>query len=187
MAGRRRFNEAKDWLLREAARQDFEPLEFIEEYIGNGGNLTKLAERITQETNTPVSRNVLHKVIVSLDPEAETRLEEARKLGAHSLVEKQQKALDDLGLDKDEISRENLRVRNTQWLAGVMNRRAFGAQPAANVHLSFGGIHLDVLRRLSAEDAKKLAHVPDSPALPSGDVVEADYTIESEQSPESLI
>lgn len=156
-------------------------LEWLEEYLENGGNFVKLAEKLTDTTHLEITRSILDRIAEGLAPDAKERIRAARAKGAHAIVEGQTERIDKLGLDKDEIARERLRMSNTQWVAGRANKAEFGDAPAVGINMSFASLHLDTLRRLSAEDAKRLAHHPEPELLPP-----ADYEIVSE-SPEDLI
>lgn len=181
MAGHARRNAALTELEHRACKAGVDPLEWIEEYLENGGNFVKLAESFTVHTGIEITRSILDRVVNSLDESAAERVRQARAKGAHALVEGQTERIDHLSLDKDEIARERLRVTNTQWVAGRANKKEFGDAPAVGINMSFGALHLDTLRRLSAEDAKRLA-------APVQEITDGDYIIEpSSDDVDSLI
>lgn len=179
MAGHARRNKALTELEHRASKAGVEPLEWLEEYLENGGNFVKLAESFTLHCGVDITRSVLDRMAEQLADDAKERLRAARAKGAHAIVEKQTVAIDALGLDKDEIARERLRMNNTQWVAGRANKAEFGDSPSVGINMSFASLHLDTLRRLSAVDSKRLA--PHHEQIP-----EAEYEIEPND-PEDLV
>lgn len=189
MAGHARRNKALTELEVRASKAGMEPLEWLEEYLENGGNFVKLAESFTLHCGLDITRSILDRMAEALASDAKERIRAARAKGAHAQVETQTERIDKLGLDKDEIARERLRMSNTQWVAGRANKAEFGDAPAVGINMSFASLHLDTLRRLSAEDSKRLASQPEQ--LTGGDplghnITEGDYEIITED-PESLL
>jgi hypothetical protein len=173
-----------------ASKAGMTPLEWLCDQLANGETMYKLAEQFTKRTGIEITRNVLNSAALALDENAQAEITKALKQGAHSIVERQHERLEDLdnGVTKEEIALENLRSKNIQWRAERMNRDEFGQAPTTQINMSLGAVHLDVLRRLSAEDARALQAPPERlvGGDPSGsNIVQADYEIESD--PESLI
>lgn len=189
MAGRARRAAALTELEVRASTAGLTPLEWIEEELSNGVTMVAIADDFTRNTGVEITRNVLDKLCLALEEDAPERLKAAHKAGAHAIVEKQHERLEGIGknaqgeetmfINKEEISLENLRTKAIQWRAERMNRDDFGAAPQNVLNLSLANLHLDVLRRLSAQDARELQAAPRQ--LEEG----TDFVIESD--PESLV
>lgn len=170
MAGHARRNAALTELEVRASAAGLECIEYIEQQLANGVTFLALAEAFTKRTGIEITRDIINRIANGLSEDAPQRIVKAREEGMHALVEKQQAALDLLSLDKDDIARENLRTRNTQWRASKGNKKDFGDSPLVNINQSLGAVHLDVLRRLSAHDARVLqASTPKQIEEPTAD------------------
>ena len=159
MAGHARRKAAFTELAARASKAGQTPLEYVEDWLASGKSMVKLADEVTAITGHEITRSVLDKLCKTLEEDAPARITAAHKAGAHTMVEEQFERLEEMcngTPGKEEIAFENLRTGNTQWIASKKNRDDFGDRPAVALNLSLGSVHLDVLRRLSAEDACEL-------------------------------
>jgi len=118
------------------------------------------------------SRGLLYSWIKHGGDERKNRLRAARKVSAHSLAEDAGEVLEELAkktlLTSADVSLGSSRARYKQWLAGMRNRDEYGDKSGVEVNISVGELHLDALRRNSAELTS---------LVPGTEVEEAEYEV----------
>lgn len=141
-------------------------LDFAVEWIENGRTLQHLIYELTREIEagtfdlpkpTPVlSRTMLMHYLDTLAPASNNvanRLLRARSIGAHSMVEDANVALDaDPAdkLDRDTLNVLDRRLAAKERLAAAWNRTDFGKTAGVSVAVSFGDLHLAALQHHAA-------------------------------------
>jgi len=157
----------RDLMIAELTRRAAElgplatPLDVVADEIENGSDITKLAKELG------VKRMTLSRYIKQLGSEATSRIADARRDGAHALIERSEEMLTNAPTD----SREAL--QKVKWLADLLERRAEKANPqelggAARVavQLNVGALHLQAMQRRSVATAVA------SPALSAAETIE---------------
>jgi len=150
--------------------------EWVFGFVAEGHPMRKVAELTGCS-----SRGLLYSWIKHGGEERKKHLHAARKISAHCLAEDAGEVLDDLAdsqvITSAEVSLASSRARYKQWLAGMRNKEDYGEKSSGvEINLSVGELHLDALRRHSAEAI----------AARTEDVVEADYEVENNQSVAAL-
>lgn len=86
-------------------------------------------------------------------PEYAAALSKARGEAADALVEQGLEMVDGLSGDSSptEIAATREKVQWRKFMAGSMNQERYGTRPQSNVTLSIGDLHLDALRKFSAD------------------------------------
>lgn len=102
-------------------------------------------------------------------PERKERYLEARRMGAVAYAEDSLEIADGAPLSKEGISKAKLRADTRKWIAGKLDRDAWGEQTQAGVTVNIGQMHLNAVRELSAERERAIEH-------DRGEVIEADWT-----------
>lgn len=137
-------------------------------------------KRVAEETGCS-SRGLLYSWIKLGGDERKARLKAARKISAHSLAEDAGEVLDSLAdeqvITSADVSLASSRARYKQWLAGMRNREDYGEKAGVEINLSVGELHLDALRRHSADAIA---------ARPTPRVEEAEYEMVEEGEVEAL-
>ena len=86
-------------------------------------------------------------------PEYAAALSKARGEAADALVEQGLEMVDGLSgaSSPTEIAATREKVQWRKFMAGSMNQERYGTRPQSNVTLSIGDLHLDALRKFSAD------------------------------------
>ena len=86
-------------------------------------------------------------------PEYAAALSKARGEAADALVEQGLEMVDELSgaSSPTEIAATREKVQWRKFMAGSMNQERYGTRPQSNVTLSIGDLHLDALRKFSAD------------------------------------
>ena len=86
-------------------------------------------------------------------PEYAAALTKARGEAADALVEQGLEMVDGLSGESSptEIAATREKVQWRKFMAGSMNQERYGTRPQSNVTLSIGDLHLDALRKFSAD------------------------------------
>jgi transposase-like protein len=86
-------------------------------------------------------------------PEYAAALSKARGEAADALVEQGLEMVDGLSgaSSPSEIAATREKVQWRKFMAGSMNQERYGTRPQSNVTLSIGDLHLDALRKFSAD------------------------------------
>ena len=86
-------------------------------------------------------------------PEYAAALSKARGEAADALVEQGLEMVDELSgaSTPTEIAATREKVQWRKFMAGSMNQERYGTRPQSNVTLSIGDLHLDALRKFSAD------------------------------------
>ena len=86
-------------------------------------------------------------------PEYAAALSKARGEAADALVEQGLEMVDELSgaSSPTEIAATREKVQWRKFMAGSMNQDRYGTRPQSNVTLSIGDLHLDALRKFSAD------------------------------------
>lgn len=150
------------------------PLDYAVEWVASGKTVLDLAASLSAATGFDFLRESVSRYLHTF-PEAEQRLERARRRGAHGLVDQ---AVEIVDATEGEESREaiasaKLRADTRLWVAERWDRDGLGQKPSATVNLTINTLHIDALRRR----ATVALDAPDTPALPAVDA--EDVTIES--------
>jgi hypothetical protein len=95
------------------------------------------------------------------DPERRALYHSARAASASALAEESLELADKSS--ETGSSKARLQIETRQWLAGVYDREQYGPK-ASNIQVNVGMLHIDAMRRASAEDAP--VQVIDTKALP---------------------
>ena len=161
----------------EPGEAPFTPLDLAVAHIASGGTILGLAREIAAEIGEPISRELLSRLLhTNYGPEADRRLNEARKQGAHAMVEEAREIVDNAPVQRDAINHAKMRADARTWLASRFNREAFGEQRNVQVSVSPGQLHLQALQHRAAREAEaRLLHAaaPAQLATPS-EVVDAE-------------
>ena len=92
-----------------------------------------------------VSRGMLYEWLHK-DPERYERYQDARKIGAHAMVDEALEIVDSADALSIGVDRERAKTR--MWLAERANKKDFGKEAGVQVTLSIGDLHLQALRQL---------------------------------------
>jgi hypothetical protein len=120
--------------------------EVILDRIAGGETITGIARELG------VSRPFLSGYL-NRTPHGKAALKEAIAVRADAHAEKALQLADDVAENPNSIAKAREQIATRKWLAGVENPEKYGAK-AATVNVTIGGLHLDALRKVSAE----LAH-----------------------------
>jgi hypothetical protein len=122
--------------------------------IMDGWSLSKVCDMLDE------SRGLIY-MWLHKDEERWRAYQEARKVGAHAMVEEAQAIADGASNEDVALARERVKVR--LWQAERANREDFGQQKDTNVNITVGDLHLEALRSMPAEqieDAEVLEVLP---------------------------
>lgn len=144
--------------------------DYAAHWIENGGTILGLAESISGACSIHVMRATLSKYLNEIDADWEERGQRARARGSIAMVD-QAAELAELEHDKDSVPGVKLRI-DTKLKVAQMFNTALRDQKTTNVAISFGGMHLDAMRRR----ALPRATVALSPSIEENTV---DFTVES--------
>lgn len=132
------------------------PLDFAIAWIERGRTLVALATHITTTINGgttlkpgqfEISRHMLSSYLDEIGGDGTTaKLTQARRSGAHGLVEEGVQTLDDGSEDRDVTNANVRRLEARERLAAVWSKEFAKAGNNTNIMLSFGQLHLDALR-----------------------------------------
>jgi hypothetical protein len=158
---------------RAAAFDESTVIEYVEDWVRSGGNLTELAEDITDTLGQHegyISRHMVSKYINGLEGGKEL-LQNARGEGAHGIAEKGLKMVDAAATSgsKEEIAGAKSAADFRLRMAGHWNKADYAPQ-GNNVNVqvnNYGQQHLDALRRRAVT-----GRVEGPAALPVGPDVE---------------
>ena len=190
MAGRPRRTAMVN-ALHKLTREYFEddahtPLDYAIAWQERGRTLVNLAKHITEQINGgpdlkpgqfEVTRHMLASYLDEIGGEGTAaKLAQARKNGAHGLVEEGLQTLDDGSDDRDVTNANERRLQGRERLAAVWNREFAKQGNSTNVMISFAAQHADAL------DAFRLRHVTATATIsPSADgAAEVEQTNEPE-------
>lgn len=132
------------------------PLDYAIAWQERGRTLVNLAKHVTETINGgpelkpgqfEVSRHMLSKYLEEIGGETTlAKLSNARRSGAHGLVEEGLQTLDDGSDDRDVTAANERRLQGRERLAAVWNKEFAKQGNNTNVLVSFGQMHLDALR-----------------------------------------
>jgi len=130
-------------------------LDYVCSWLADGKTVQQLADHLTTLAGEPVHRGWLSPILQRLAPNAVQRMNDARRLSAHALVEDAQAIVDTAAVDP---SREGIAAAKVQadlrtWRAARYDRETFGEKSAHSVTLDLGQLHLDALRQRAAAAA----------------------------------
>lgn len=147
-------------------------LDYAIAWVSSGESITSLAAALGKSTGHDILREALRRHLYSLDEKAEERLDRARALCAHGLIEQSIDIADKA--KEEEVGVARLKVQTRQWTAERYNREAFGAPKGALVSISITGLHLDALRARAVIETGVIAA-----AIPAGDELASVVSIEA--------
>lgn len=143
--------------------QDHTPLDYVAAWTERGRTLTALAQSVTEAVNGSkdlkpgqfeISRHQIDQYLRELAGGAQVTelLKQARKAGAHGLVEEGIQALDNGSDERDTANANRLRLEARERLAAVWDRESFAKSGNnVNVSLSFASLHLAALQHAAPE------------------------------------
>jgi hypothetical protein len=149
-------------------------LDYVDDWVSNGGTLSGLAESITDSLKKPegyITRHMVSKYVNSLPGGPET-LQRARQEGAHGLADSGVKITDDAAAsgDRDVVTGAKAQADYRLRLAGFWNKGEYAPQrDAVNVNLNLGQLHLDALR--TKQIAARTHHTPITDGTPDVETV----------------
>ena len=129
-------------------------VDWVLERVANGEPLRQIA------ADLGCTRAVLSDWML-IDPERRAAYACARASSAAALAEHSLQIAD--SSSETGCSKARLQCEQRQWLAGIYNREEYGPK-ASNVQVNIGMLHIDAMRRASADDAP--VQVIDTKALP---------------------
>jgi hypothetical protein len=152
MTGRPKFQADKVWIV--------ENIEELCEAIASLGTQHKALAKYGKSASALAA-------VMGENPDIESRVMRARRIGISGLVEETVQLADELEGHElvDPIQVVKLQSANRQWLAARINRAEFGDAPKVALQVNVGDMHLTALR------AKALP-APEPAALPAPDVVD---------------
>jgi hypothetical protein len=177
MASRPKLQRFRAAMGRIAEREGFAgpdaPLLWALSEIEAGVPVAQLWKVVQEEVGETSVRGWAYTVLYALAPDARQRVKEARKIGAHALVDEALEISDRPAGTAAEAASNRLAVDTRLRIAGIFNREELGdSAPKVQVSLSVAQLHLDALRRravATVETPKQISDGPDYEALPSGD------------------
>lgn len=135
------------------------PLDYAVAWVERGRTLVALAQSVTASINQSepgaplkqgqfeITRHMLSKYLDEIGGDGtSSKLANARRVGAHGLVEEGIQQLDDGADERDTVNANVRRLEGRERLAAVWNKEFAKAGNQTNVMLSFGQMHLDALR-----------------------------------------
>lgn len=128
-------------------------LDYAEQWVASGKTLLALADEIGEAIGQDVMREALSRYLhTTFGPEANVRLEAARRHGAHGLAERALVIVDEKQDSREGVARAKNRSDMRLRIAGYWNRAEYGEQRQAGVTINVGNLHIDALR------ARPLSH-----------------------------
>lgn len=140
--------------LERLAREDEQEsvLAFVLEWTKSGRTMLQLAEKISEGIESEVMRGTLDTYVRTLAPDATEQLRDARKIGAHGMLEESIDVTDKAG-DKDQAAVARGKASSRQWAAERWNREEMGQpKPGAGLTININTLHLDALRARVIEE-----------------------------------
>lgn len=132
-------------------------LDYAIAWTERGRTLVNLAKHVTETINGgpdlkpgqfEITRHMLSTYLVEIGGDkALDKIANARRAGAHGMVEEGIQTLDDGSDDRDVTAANERRLQGRERLAAVWNKEFAKQGNATNVFLSFGQMHLDALRQ----------------------------------------
>jgi hypothetical protein len=132
------------------------PLDYSVAWIERGRTLVDLAKHITTSINGgdqlkpgqfEITRHMLASYLDEIGGEGtSTRLQQARRNGAHGMVEEGLQTLEDGSDDRDVTNHNERALLGRERLAAIWNKEFAKQGNNTSVFLSFGQMHLDALR-----------------------------------------
>jgi len=155
-------------LTRRGVLLELTPLEYVADWISDGGSLSSLARDMKANGCEYASQSLLSRVVHSLDG-AVGLLAAARKTGAASLVDQAQEILENCGADKDEIALAKAQADIRLWQAERLDKTHWGINDGKgiNVNVNVGDLHLEALMQRNAMRKE----------LPPAPIPEAEYEV----------
>jgi hypothetical protein len=115
--------------------------------IEAGVPIAQLWKIVQDEADEESVRGWAYTVLYSLAPDARQRVKEARKIGAHALIDEALEISDRPAATAAEAASNRLAVDTRFRLAGIFNREELGdSAPKVQMSISLGQLHLDALR-----------------------------------------
>ena len=124
---------------------DANALDYACDWIASGGSIKALAVDLTIELGTSVSRPFLSGVLHSF-PDAEARLEAAKREGAGAMMDDAVHIADKAGPTPADVAKARLQVGVRQFMAEKFDPAVFGAKASATVNLNIGQLMLAALQ-----------------------------------------
>lgn len=158
-------------------------LDYVEMWVASGQTLNRLAFVMAQETgDEAIVRAMLSKYLTAEFENAQTRLEAARREGAHAMAEDTMDIADEIALGPMDVGRQRNRIAARQWYAEKSNRAEFGqSRPGITVELNVRELHLSALRAhsvsLAAGRAEQQAISATSRTI--DDTIDAEMVVEA--------
>ena len=124
-------------------------LDYVVEWVESGKTLRDLVRQLGKEAGiVDMLPAMLTNYLRREWPEAPRRLQEARRHGAHLLVEEAVDISDDTVESAAEAAQARNRMSSRHWMAERYNRDELGGSkaPAVQVNLGVGDLHLAALR-----------------------------------------
>lgn len=121
--------------------------EFVLDFIGDGGTVTKLCEVVG------CSRSFLSRIL-NKRPEYRTALEEGRRLQADAFAEDSLGIVDGMAesgnFRSEDVQLAKERVSVRKWMAALNNPDKY-APKEKGITINVGNLHLDALKKLNRE------------------------------------
>jgi hypothetical protein len=170
MASRPKLQRFRAAMARIAEREGFEgseaPLLWALSEIEAGVPVAQLWKVVQEEAAETSVRGWAYTVLYSLAPDARLRVKEARKIGAHALVDEALEISDRPAGTAAEATSNRLAVDTRMRVAGIFNREELGdSAPKVQIGVNIGQLMLDAFRQ-----TRVLPHAHMQPVLPSPDV-----------------
>lgn len=173
-----------------AEDESYTVLDYVVDWTESGKTLTKLATEISKATGHDISIAILNSVLRNAYGDAAIeRVQAARKVGAHTMVDDAIDLVDNASTSSSEdLRKADMQAKVRQWTAERFNPDAFGSQKGVKVQINVGVLHLDAMRQRAiqlseqAECTRAFTSDADLSALPAttNDATVVDYEIVSD-------
>ena len=155
----------QDQATAHAEEMGFEPpaaptvLDFICYRVSGGDSLRQITREMATAFDRRVPMDWLASYLRREHHDYESRMREARRLGAVALADESLELIDSAEPTPDALRKAQLQADVRRWQAERYARDDFGPSTRASVTLNVGTLHLDALRRRDA-----VAHLPNPDA-----------------------